>query len=416
MTTAVQFDLDRELSRLLASEPEAIQDPFPLYAHLREHAPVYRLGSKVFVSRHADAKAVLGNPEEFGNDFQGETAAITAYRDGLSAEHRRMFDAVKGRERMFLSETDGHAHRRRRKVAGHLFTPRRIAELEPLTQQIVDEMIDAGVECGTADIDQCSWHIPAHVMANLLGIPATDIELVVEWCDDIEAFLFGATAIERLEASYDAHLAIEAYVLEMLADHRSGRRPTELMEALLSAEDGELVSEAEVVNMVLHSQLAGFETTRILLSGGLYALLSNREQWERLVADPGLAEAAAEEMLRYTSPVQWMGRVPLQETTIGDVAVAPGDTIHVVLASANRDPEVFADPESVDITRANAKQHIAFSHGIHHCLGAALARLEGRIWLETLTRRAPDLALPAEPVDHVGNAVLRRLGSYEVTL
>jgi cytochrome P450 len=410
-------DIDGELSRLLVSEHEAIQNPHRLFAHLRENAPAYRLGPKVFVSRYADVKAILANPEEFSNDFQGEhNTAIAALRASFAPEQQRMFDEVKRRERMFLTETDGADHRRRRKVAAHLFTPRRIGELEPLTQQFVDEVIEVSLERGAADVDYCSWRVPACVSASLLGIPTADVEMVVGWCDDIEAFLFGATGAKELEASYDAHRAIEDYVLTMLADHRSGRRPTELMATLLDAEVGEVVSEPEVANMVLHAQLAGFETTRILLSGGLHALLTNREQWERLVADPGLAGVATEELLRYTSPAQWSGRVPLRETKIHEETVAPGDTVHVLFASANRDPEVFADPESVDITRANAKQHIAFSHGIHHCLGAALARLEGQIWFGTLARRFPDLELTTDSVDFIGNAFVRRLAPYDVAL
>jgi cytochrome P450 len=410
-------DLDSELGRLMASEHEAIQNPQRLYAGLRQHAPVHRVGSRVFVSRYAGVKEVLGRAEEFGNDFQGEgTAAISSLRESFSSGHRRMFDEVKGRERMFLTEIDGDAHRRRRRVAAHLFTPRRVAELQPLSQRFVDEVLDESAARGAADVDYCSWRIPACVSAALLGFPISDVEMVVGWCDEIEAFLFGATGVERLEASYHAHRAMEEYVLQMLADHRSGRRTTQLMDALLTAEEGEVLSEAEVANMVLHVQLAGFETTRILLSGGLYALLRNREQWERLVAMPELAAPATEELLRYTSPAQWTGRVPLRDATIGEETVAPGDTLYVLFASANHDPEVFEDPETLDITRENAKQHVAFSHGIHHCLGAALARLEGQIWFGTLARRFPDLALSTESVDYVGNAVLRRLAPYHVTL
>jgi cytochrome P450 len=414
MTTSIEFDVDRELAQLLASQPDALEGSQRLYEYLRDNAPVYRLESNVFVSRYADVKEIVSRPQRFGSDFQGETTAVSTYRNGLSDEHRKMFDAVKNTQRMFLPETDGADHRRRRQVAGHLFTPRRIADLRPLTQQFVDEVIDETIESGVLDIDSCSWRVPARVMATLLGIPIEDIEMVVGWCDDIEAFLFGGVRLDELEASYRAHNEIEAYIHEMIADHRSGRRKTQLMEVLLSAQEGEVLSEAEVANMILNTQFAGFETTRILLSGGLHALLSNRDQWERLVASPELSAAATEELLRYVSPVQWMGRVPHEETTIGTETVVPGDTIYVLFSSANHDPRMFEDPQSLDLTRPNAKQHLAFSHGIHHCLGAALARLEGEIWFESLARKIPDLSLRSESVEYTGNAILLHLVPYEV--
>jgi cytochrome P450 len=180
--------------------------------------------------------------------------------------------------------------------------------------------------------------------------------------------------------------------------------------------EGDVLTPSQLRSMFVEMQIGGFENTRMLLSGGLYALLGNRSQWEKLVADPTLVGNAVEELLRFVTPGQWTGRIALHDTEIAGVEVAADEAVIPLLASADRDPAVFPDPDTLDIARPNAKQHVALGLGRHYCLGASLARLEGRIFFGTLASRYPEMELVTEEPTWVGSAVNRRLASLEVSL
>jgi cytochrome P450 len=247
------------------------------------------------------------------------------------------------------------------------------------------------------------------VIADLLGIPREDSDLLVTWGDAIALNLHGTAALEEAAAAVDG---IDAYLARMLEETRAGRPPTTLFAALLEAaeRDGPGRLRATFTEM----QIGGYETTRSLLSGGLVELLARPDQWRILADDPSLATQAVEEILRFVSPGLWTARVPLVETEIGGVAVSPADTVMNLIGASNRDPEVFERPDELDILRPNARAHLAFSFGPHYCLGQALARLEAKVFFEMLATRFPHATLAEDHVRREGHANNRRVPSLRI--
>ncbi len=184
----------------------------------------------------------------------------------------------------------------------------------------------------------------------------------------------------------------------------------------MEAEGSERLSGEEMTANFVVLLFAGHETTTNLIALGLRELLLDREQWQRLVDDPTMIRGAVEELLRWVSPVQWISRVAALDQEIAGVEVARGDAVHLVLGAANRDPAVFADPETLDVGRADANEHLALGFGPHFCLGNALARLEARIALEALVRRFPDIDLAGEPESWTGAAMLRTITDLPVVM
>jgi cytochrome P450 len=212
----------------------------------------------------------------------------------------------------------------------------------------------------------------------------------------------------------DAHAAMAEfrhYVEDVVLPERRRRPGTDLVSALMQAHEGERLADQELTAMFVVLLFAGHETTTNLIGNGLVELMRHRDQWELLCADPSLAGNATEELLRWVTPVQWLGRVAMQPFDIDGVRVDAGQTVFPILAAANRDPAAFDEPERLDITRADAKNHLALGFGPHFCIGNALARLEGTIAFSTLAKRFPDIELAEEDLSWRGNAMLRGLSA-----
>jgi cytochrome P450 len=217
----------------------------------------------------------------------------------------------------------------------------------------------------------------------------------------------------------EAHAAMRdfrAYVDAMLDDHRRNPSASDLVGALIDAEQGERLTADELAGMFFVLLFAGHETTTSLIGTGMLELLRHRDQWEKLCADPSLAPATTEELLRWVTPVQWTTRVTNVEVEVAGTCIPPETTVFPMIASANRDPTVFAEPETLDITREDSGQHLALGFGSHFCLGAALARLEGTIAYRTLATRFPNIELASDSFAYGGNAMLRRPATLPVRL
>ena len=418
MTT---LSLDERLNLLLAGDPGLKSDPYPFYARLRDEAPVHVGSHVVALTTYDLIKQVLLDTERFSNAVQAPgTSRVESARAALTEPiHRLMFDHCVGVERLFLEETDGAAHARRREQCQRLFAPRQIEQLAVAVRELVDDVLDE-MAAGSDEVDfeVFAARVPALIVADLLAVPRADADQLGEWSATILANIFGGQGIPALEAAHDAHRAFESYIDAIVREHRSGRRPTELLGALFDARDSEVLTQPQLYALFLELELGGCETTRGLLVGLVYELLRRPEEWRKLVARPDLVENAVEEGVRYVSPVQFVARVAREELVLDGVRIAPETTCLTMIASANRDPAVFGDPDAFSIERDNARHHLGFGFGRHYCLAQALARLEARVALEALIRRFPEaeLAIAPQDVEWAGQLQLRRVKTLPVRL
>ncbi|MEV7042835.1 cytochrome P450 [Amycolatopsis sp. NPDC051061] len=370
-------------------DPRNRLDPYPLYAHWREKAPVVRVGGPfVAVLGHDEADQVLRGTE-FGHP---EPEVIDGGDpDQPVDELGRVVRAF-----AFLNPPD---HTRLRRLVSKAFTPRVIDSLQPRIEQLATDAIDRIVDTGEANLmEALAVPLPVTVIAELLGVPGEDRELFGSWSAAMArasdpGFLLPPDVAERAAA---ARREFIAYFRELAAERR--RAPGEdLLSALVAVSDeGEVLNEGELLVTLTLLLVAGHETTTNLIGNGVLALLRNPEQYAALVGDDALAEAAVEEILRYDSPIQLTMRNVVANTTLGDIELNAGDQTLVFFGAANRDPRAHQAPDTFNITRA-PERHLSFGHGIHFCLGAPLARLEGRTVLQELARRAPGLQLADEP-------------------
>lgn len=279
------------------------------------------------------------------------------------------------------------------------FSARAIAGLEPWIRTLTTQLLDRASGADGFDlIDALAFPLPIAVICHLLGVPASDQDRFRVWGHEVATTLEPQTSPAAEHQSRAAELALTSYLQDLVRRRRSDPDDS-LLSALVAAEqDGDRLTASELVSTALLLLVAGFETTVNLIGNGTVALLSTRDQWERLVAEPELAPTAVEELLRYDSPVQLTSRIATEDIDISGQVIPCGAAVIVAIGGSNRDQTVFSQPGQLRIDRAEASKHLSFSLGMHHCLGAALARLEGRIAVEELTRRFPRLELAGEPV------------------
>ena len=381
-----------ELSEYAPFSPEFKADPFPFYARLRAEQPLYRTtlpnGRGLWlVTRYDDAVAVLRDPR-FVKDWRGtltpeEAAQLPPLPPAFEVFTRNMLDQ------------DPPNHTRLRALVSKAFTPRLVEALRPRIQQIADGLLDTVDGRGEMDlIDEYAFPLPITVIAELLGVPAADRDRLREWSNAVVA---GDFTVETAHRTAPLLEAFAAYLRALFEERRRAPR-NDLISGLLQAEEaGDRLSEDELFAMLFLLLIAGHETTVNLIGNGTLTLLQHAEQLERLRREPELIRPAVEELLRHSGPVEGSTeRVAREDIELGGVTIPRGEMVLVMLASADRDPAHFAEPDRLDLTRDN-RQHLAFGHGIHYCLGAPLARLEGQIALGTLVRRFPNLRLAVPP-------------------
>jgi cytochrome P450 len=398
-------------------DPTWASDPFPLYADLRQRAPIHRndLGFWV-VARHADCLAVLRDRRASSDSLNVAVERMPeGFRTPIAEDDPVAAAMLEMRPFLFRDPPD---HTRLRGLVSKAFTPKVVEALRIGTQLVVDELLDAAMEAGQVDLlEAFAYPLPVRVICDLLGVPVEDQDRFKVWSGALARGLdpdFLLTT-EVIEARGEAVLQFSQYFFELLAERR--REPGEdLLSRLVQAEDGGTVlSEGELLSTCILLLVAGHETTVNLISGGTLALLRNPDQWERFRTDPGVHRSGVEEMLRFVSPVQLTGRALIEDCEFGGVRFAAGDFAMLLLASGNHDPDQFEDPERFDVTRT-PNNHLGFGFGIHHCLGAPLARMETQVALASLARRVPDLALAADDVTYKSNIVLRGMESLPVSM
>lgn len=376
----------RELNPTLPAHP----DPYPIYRELREHHPVFwncHVDGWVF-SRYADAVEILhhealgrgGYVERLEAQF-GKSLILESYRNDLG----------------FLDPPD---HTRLRALVSKAFTPIAVAAMRPRIAEITDELLDLAAGAGTMDvISQLGYPLPLAVICDMLGIDRGEREQFKNWVYGVvraRGLVHDRTILEAADRGY-ASLAHR--LDELLAERRRAPRD-DLLSALLAAEEGaQRLTHAEVITTVVTLFGAGHETTKNLIGNGVLALLRNPDQLELLRRSPELIDSAVEEFLRYDSPTQAPPpRVAHDGVVIGGQLVRRGESVSVLLGAANRDPAEFVQPDRLDITR-HPNHHLAFSLGIHYCLGAGLARAEARSAIGRLVERMPALRLATDRIE-----------------
>jgi cytochrome P450 len=390
--------------------PEIAADPYPLYHRLRSDDPVRwdaPLNAWV-VTRYADVQSALGDARLSAERITLSTEWLPeAMRETLGPVFRAL-----SRQMLFLDPPD---HTRLRGLVNKAFTPRVVQGIRPRIQAIVDDLLDAVQPAGRMDVIQdFAYPLPAIVIAEMLGVPPEDRDQFRVWSDDFGALigrsdltLDGATRALRGVAEF------MDYFRDIVARRRASPRD-DLMQALIAAEDrGDALTEEELLANCVLLLAAGHGTTTHLIGNGLLALLRNPDQLRNLRDDPTSIAAAVTEFLRYDSPVQATGRVAAQELPIGARRVGVGEGVILCLGAANRDPEQFADPDRLDISRRENRP-IAFGHGIHFCLGAPLARIEAQITFATLLRRLPALRLETDALEWEPSLSFRGLARLPV--
>jgi cytochrome P450 len=292
------------------------------------------------------------------------------------------------------------------------FTPARIAALEESVRRYLDGLLAPLAGEDEADLMAFAYELPLMVISELLGVPEADRYLIRSWSEEIAANKVTIPNPAAAVRAADAIARFREYIEAMLDEQRRSSSSSDLAATL-----GDRLTTQELTANFVMLLFAGHETTTNLISIGLSELLQRRDQWETLCADPvGLAPSAVEELLRFVTPVQWQHRVAFTDFEQAGVSVREGDMVFAMLAGANRDPDVFRDPERLDIRRTDSKAHLALGFGTHFCLGASLARLEARVALETFAGRFPELELDTTTFRWCGSALLRRLERLPVSL
>jgi hypothetical protein len=412
--TASAADLDGILGSIfLTAEGKA--DPYPGYATVRETTAVHRsaLGVSV-VCRYADCDAVLRD-----NRFGRGDHRLAPEHFGLTQdEFDTRFPRFAGRGESMLG-LDPPDHTRLRSLVAKAFTPRTIDGLRPHIQRLTDDLVEP-LEGDVDVIPELALKLPITVIGQMLGVPREDHAALLPPIKVVIRSLatFGADLDEFTEI-YNASGTIDDYFKGLVAQKRA--HPAEdMLTDLIHAEDqGDKLTEAELLATVMLLFVAGYETTTNLIGNGLRAFLVFPDQLARLRADRGLLKSAIEEILRYDSPVQATARAALQDDLeVAGTPITKGEEVFTLLGAANRDPRAYDDPDSFDIGRQGPPP-ISFSAGIHYCLGAALARAEGQIVFDTLLNRFPSIE-PAwpddEPLKYRDNLILRGLESLPVRL
>jgi cytochrome P450 len=313
---------------------------------------------------------------------------------------------------------DGADHVRLRRLLSKAFTPRAVGRWQQRVESIVARLLDDASERTELDvIADYALPLPAQVVSEMLGMPRDDIPQLRRWSRALTTEMDPLSTREALEASADAAREMSAYVQQVIVDKRA-HPGDDILTALLAAEDaGEVLSDNEVLAQVLLLYIAGHETTLNLIGNGVIHLLGFPEQLNRLLADPGLDGNAVEEVLRFEGPVQLTRRVGLEPVEMEGTTIPAGSHITLSLAAANHDPRKWGPSADVlDIARPGANEHVSFGGGPHFCLGASLARLEGKIALPSLVRRFPNMAPAYDEPRWIPSLTLRGVETLPVTL
>jgi cytochrome P450 len=420
MSIALDQDLEQQIATAISSG-EYFSNPYPLFAQLRERAPIFyseTIGGWL-LTRHADVDAVLRDADTFSSKGR-----VLYLLNQLPQAVQQRTELLNHHFATGLAHSDAPEHRRLRSLLAKAFTPKMIEGLRQATAELASELISG---CGSEFdlIDDLLTPLPATVVGSLLGSSTKNIANLIRWAHAINGLYEKGGHISAEKALHAEAMLTEmrAFVLELVAVRRANLaagkldQDADVLAGLVAAEStvGAL-SEDELLSTAVTLFVAGHETTTHLLGNGFAALLSKPKLWEQVKDQPELVPPIIEEMGRFDGSVPRSWRIAKLDTLIGDVHIAKGELVLPILAAANRDPEVFSDPENFNPAQ-DSKKHLAFGKGVHVCLGAPLARLEGQEVLKALIRLKPDLKLkqPVSTLQWRKDMALRGLINLPVT-
>jgi cytochrome P450 family 142 subfamily A polypeptide 1 len=363
-------------------------DPFPAFAWMRSEAPAYfdETSGVWGITRYADIKEISKDPETFSN-----AGGIRPDSDALP----------------MMIDFDAPEHVRRRRLVSEGFTPKRIRESEEGIRTICDAIIDRVCERGTADfVTDIAAPLPMIVIGNMLGVAPEDRDALLRWSDDMLKAL-GSPDPTAMEGATVAAMEYAEYITAVTEQRRRDNQTNDLIGTLVHAEiDGDRLDESSIIYESLLILIGGDETTRHVISGGMYELLTHPDQYALLAAERERRPLAVEEMLRWVSPIKNMARTATRDVELHGQTIAEGQKLLLLYPSANRDERNFDAPEQFDVTRT-PNDHMAFGFGAHFCLGNRLARMELAVMFDQLFERLPDLALASdtEPPRRAANFV-----------
>ncbi|MCW5736276.1 MAG: cytochrome P450 [Enhydrobacter sp.] len=397
--------------------PATNANPFPAFARLRAEDPVHwsPVMKAWIITRYADVKQVALNNQQISAD------RLTPFFKTNSEYQRGSIQSLVRYLNHWMVFRDPPDHTRLRRLFNKAFTPTAVENLRPNIEGIVGELID-GMETKArrgAPLDfiaDFAYPLPASVIMDLLGVPRADLDRVKVWSDDIALFIGTA------QVAGNKYLRAEAGAKEMAAYFRglveartSSPSDDMISQLVLARDDRDALSTDEIIGTCILLLFAGHETTTNLIGNGFLHSMRHREQWERLVAEPSLADSAVEEYLRYDGPSGALARVASADIEMRGRSIREGQRVFAFMNSANRDPDAVDDPERFDIGRPQ-NPHLTFGHGIHFCLGAPLARLESRIATLRLSERLPGIRLISGEPEWHDSLILRGVKSLPVTL
>ena len=419
-------------------ESQIRSNPYPFYKQLREQDPVHwdeEMGFWV-LTRYEEIASL------YTDDRFSRAQGLMRGFEKLSRENQKIAQPVyhSFSKTVFYADPPYHTHLR--SLMNYAFTPRRVEQLRPYVQKIVDELLTAAEARGAVDIIQdLAYPLPVMVIAELLGLPATDRARFKGWSDDLFAILGTVRHKSQhlLERAAQSLTEMTDYVKSLSQNRRENPQGDLLSALLASTEDdypsyhqelpappstGELLHQRESISTLTEEELVanvnillstGHETTTHLIGNGLLALLQNPDQKQKLFNHPELLSSAIEETMRYDNPVQITYRSALEDAEINGKTIRAGDLVNTIIGSANRDPNRFTSPDHFDLTRSEGR-HLGFGLGIHFCIGAPLVRLEAEVAFQTILRRFPNLQLAAETLEWQEHPIFRGLKSMPVSL
>ncbi len=401
-----------EVTAALMVDPAYALDPFPHYETLRAKGPLYDNGFAITTVSHAVTTAVLRSPD-FGviGGYSGNVPRWLLLAQAIGG--RGPLGPVEPPSMLAVDQPD---HTRYRKLVSRAFTARAVAALRSRTEEIADELL-TGLE-RRRDVDLMTEYaslLPATVIAEMLGAPVAMSRQFLAWGAEAARSLDAGLSLSEFRRSERGLRALQRWMEGHFA-HLRAHPGDDILSTLVHAQSAEgKLTQDELTATAMLLLAAGFETTVNLIGNGTALLIAHPEQHDRLRAEPALWPNAVDEVLRLDSPVQRTGRVAQRDTVLAGVRVPVGKPVMTLLGGANRDPEVFDEPGRFDVGRPNAGEHLAFSSGIHYCLGAGLARMEGTVGLQALFGRFPDIALAGTP-HRRATRVLRGYESVPVRL
>jgi cytochrome P450 len=397
--------------------PDVNDDPYPAFARLREEDPVHwsETHRAWLLTRYDDVAAASNDPRLSSDRVRPLLAKMSPERRGTAGP---VFEMMAD----WMVVSDPPAHARLRKLATSAFHPKKFVAMEDRIRELVDVYIDEYVASGEEDlVANYAFPLPATVICELIGAPVADAERMKVWSQELALVAFGAGGDARDDRHARAMHGLEemfAYFGELIERTRQDPGGDDMISSLLEGDgSGDRLSDDEMKGMCALMLFAGHETSMNTITSTVFQLLRNPDQLALLRADPKLAGKAVEEGLRIEGAIKVLQRWVVEDFELRGKQIKAGERVFLLLAAANRDPERFPDPDRLDIGRED-NQHLTFSHGIHYCLGAALARLEGQVVFSTLAQRYPDmqLAVPADDVEYREHFVLRGLKALPVTV